>query len=164
MSRGAIVAAICTCAILLSFWFGYRCAGDRPLPEPVRDTVEVVRIDTVRIAQPVPVVRRVTDTLLVAITDTVTKADTVYMQLPFEALEYRDSTYRAIVSGYRPRLDEIEIYHRERTVTVTQRVEVPVRQRWGLGLTAGYGATAVGGSVQLAPYIGIGVQYSIISW
>ena len=86
------------------------------------------------------------------------------MTLRFEALEYRDSTYRAIVSGYRPSLDEIEIYHRERTVTVTQRVEVPVRQRWGLGLTAGYGATAVGGSVQLAPYIGIGVQYSIISW
>lgn len=164
MSRGAIFAAICVCALSLSFWCGYRCAVCRQLPEPARDTVEVVRIDTVRIAQPVSVVRRVTDTLLVAITDTVTKADTVYMQLPFEALEYRDSTYRAIVSGYRPRLDEIEIYPRERTVTVTQRVEVPVRQRWGLGLTAGYGATAVGGSVQLAPYIGIGVQYSIISW
>lgn len=164
MSRGAIVAAICVCALSLSFWFGYRCAVCRPLPEPARDTVEVVRIDTVRIAQPVPVVRRVTDTLLVAITDTVTKADTVYMPLRFEALEYRDSTYRAIVSGYRPSLDEIEIYPRERTVTVTQRVEVPVRQRWGIGLTAGYGATAVGGSVQLAPYIGIGVQYSIISW
>lgn len=164
MSRGAIVAAICTCAILLSFWCGYRCAVFRPLPEPVRDTVEVVRIDTVRIAQPVPVVRRVTDTLLIAITDTVTKADTVYMPLRFEALEYRDSTYRAIVSGYRPSLDAIEIYPRERTVTVTQRVEVPVRQRWGIGLTAGYGATAVGGSVQLSPYIGIGVQYSIISW
>lgn len=33
-------------------------------------------------------------------------------QLPREAKVYQDSTYRAVVSGYRPSLDTISIYQR----------------------------------------------------
>ena len=104
------------------------------------------------------------DTLLVAVRDTVSRADTVWMPLPLERVVYRDTAYLAVVSGYRPRLDAIEVYQREVVRTVTERVEVPVSRRWGLGITAGYGAAAVGGSVQLAPFVGVGVSYNIVSW
>ena len=158
-----ITVAVALALLALSFWGGIRYAESRP-QEVQRDTVEVVRIDTFRVERPVYVERRVVDTLLVAVRDTVSRADTVWMPLPLERVVYRDTAYLAVVSGYRPRLDAIEVYQRDVVRTVTERVEVPVSRRWGLGITAGYGAAAVGGSVQLAPFIGVGVSYNIVCW
>ena len=158
-----ITVAVALALLALSFCGGIRYAESRP-QEVQRDTVEVVRIDTFRVERPVYVERRVVDTLLVAVRDTVSRADTVWMPLPLERVVYRDTAYLAVVSGYRPRLDAIEVYQREVVRTVTERVEVPVSRRWGLGITAGYGAAAVGGSVQLAPFIGVGVSYNIVCW
>lgn len=158
-----ITVAVALALLALSFWGGIRYAESRP-QEVVRDTVEVVRIDTFRVERPVYVERRVVDTMLVPVRDTVSRADTVWIPLPLERVVYRDTAYLAVVSGYRPRLDAIEVYQREVVRTVTERVEVPVSRRWGLGITAGYGAAAVGGSVQLAPFVGIGVSYNIVCW
>ncbi len=158
-----ITVAVALALLALSFFGGYHYGESRP-QEVQRDTVEVVRIDTFRVERPVYVERRVVDTLLVPVRDTVSRADTVWMPLPLERVVYRDTAYLAVVSGYRPRLDAIEVYQREVVRTVTERVEVPVSRRWGLGITAGYGAAAVGGSVQLAPFVGVGVSYNIISW
>lgn len=42
---------------------------------------------------------------------------------------------------------------------------VSARQhKWGLSLTAGYGAAAAGGQVRLAPYVGVGVSYNLITF
>ena len=158
-----ITVAVALALLALSFWGGIRYGESRP-QEVQRDTVEVVRIDTFRVERPVYVERRIVDTLLVPVRDTVSRADTVWMPLPLERVVYRDTSYLAVVSGYRPRLDAIEVYQREVVRTVTERVEVPVSRRWGLGITAGYGAAAVGGSVQLAPFVGVGVSYNIVSW
>lgn len=158
-----ITVAVALALLALSFWGGIRYGESRP-QEVVRDTVEVVRIDTFRVERPVYVERRIVDTLLVPVRDTVSRADTVWMPLPLERVVYRDTAYLAVVSGYRPRLDAIEVYQREVVRTVTERVEVPVSRRWGLGITAGYGAAAVGGSVQLAPFVGVGVSYNIVCW
>lgn len=163
-TRGILITVAVALALLaLSFFGGIRYGESRP-QEAVRDTVEVVRIDTFRVERPVYVERRVVDTMLVPVRDTVSRCDTVWMPLPLERVVYRDTAYLAVVSGYRPRLDAIEVYQREVVRTVTERVEVPVSRRWGLGITAGYGAAAVGGSVQLAPFVGVGVSYNIVSW
>lgn len=158
-----ITVAVALALLALSFFGGIRYGESRP-QEVLRDTVEVVRIDTFRVERPVYVERRIVDTLLVPVRDTVSRADTVWMPLPLERVVYRDTAYLAVVSGYRPRLDAIEVYQREVVRTVTERVEVPVSRRWGLGITAGYGAAAVGGSVQLAPFVGVGVSYNIVCW
>lgn len=158
-----ITVAVALALLALSFWGGIRYAESRP-QEVQRDTVEVVRVDTFRVERPVYVERRIVDTLLVPVRDTVSRADTVWMPLPLERVVYRDTAYLAVVSGYRPMLDEIEVYQREVVRTITERVEVPVSRRWGLGITAGYGAAAVGGSVQLAPFVGVGVSYNIVCW
>ena len=151
-----ITVAVALALLALSFFGGIRYGESRP-QEVQRDTVEVVRIDTFRVERPVYVERRI-------VRDTVSRADTVWMPLPLERVVYRDTAYLAVVSGYRPRLDAIEVYQREVVRTVTERVEVPVSRRWGLGITAGYGAAAVGGSVQLAPFVGVGVSYNIVCW
>ena len=122
--------------------------------ETVRDTL-IVR-DTLRDTVPRPVLVRFDhwDTLRVAVRTTDTLRDSVYIPvpIPIERKEYRTDDYRAIVSGYRPRLDLMEIYRKTRTVTVTKEPK-----RWGIGPTAGFGIP--GGW-----YVGIGVSYDLWQW
>lgn len=157
-----LVAALLAALLLLSgYLLGRRADRAREPAEIVRTDILRIR-DTVLVDRPVPVEVRLTDTMLVAVTDTVTVGDTVYLSLPRETRVYGDSTYRAQVSGYRPALDWIEVY--PQTEVVTRNIFVDSRKRWGLGVQAGYGAYVSGGQVRLAPYIGVGISYDIIRW
>lgn len=120
--------------------------------------VEVVRTDTLRVTdtvlvvQPICTERRVTDTLLIHTIDTLMRE--VVVSLPREERVYEDSAFRAVVSGYRPSLDTMQIYQRHRVVKVTKRITPP---RWSLGLQGGLGVTPKG----FQPYIGVGVAYRL---
>lgn len=121
------------------------------------EVVKLTRVDTVRVATPVEVVKfrevvRI-DTVLVAVVDTV--RDTVAVALPIERKVYADSLYRAVVSGYRPSLDSLTLYPRERTIFVPTSTTKHTRG-WGVGLGAqiGYGITPKGAQ----PYCGLGVH------
>lgn len=119
--------------------------------------------DTLRVTEPVIVDRIVKDTMLVEVSSTVVYHDTTYIPLPREWVTYQDSMYKAVVSGYIPRLEEIEVYPTREVITVqTERtVTVPKRTHWGLGVQAGYGVSSRG---ELSPYLGVGVSYNILSW
>lgn len=119
----------------------------------VRDTI-IIR-DTITAYKPVPFNVYVVDTMWVPVT--VNKTDTVWAQLPRTAKVYQDSTYRAVVSGFRPSLDTISVYQRTKVITVTNNVRIPP-PRWSWGVQAGVGVNA-GGSV--TPYLGIGIQYRL---
>ena len=157
-----VIAALLAALLLLSGYLLGRRAGRASV------TAEIVRTDTLRIRdtllveRPVPVEVRVVDTMLVAVMDTVTVNDTVYLQLPREEKVYESGDYRAQVSGYRPELDWIEVY--PQTEVVTRNIFVDSRKRWGVGLQAGYGAYFRDGHMRLAPYLGVGISYNIIRW
>ena len=156
------IATLLAALLLLSGYMLGRRACRAPEPELVIQT-DTLRIrDTLLVEKPVPVEVRVVDTMLVAVADTVTVGDTVYLSLPRETKLYGDSTYTAQVSGYRPELDWVEVY--PQTEVVTRTIFVDSRKRWGIGLQAGYGAYAAGGQVRLAPYLGIGISYDILRW
>ena len=132
-----------------SFLAGYRFCRLEPHPAEI-DTVIV--IDTVRDTIPVPVRETVTKYIQVP-GDTIVKyikGDTVF--LPVIQKEYSTPDYHAWVSGYSAALDSVYVF--PKTVYVTQKI--PAR-RWGLGVSAGYGAGRSG----LSPYIGVGVYYRI---
>lgn len=120
--------------------------------------VEVVKTDTIRITdtivsvQPICTERRKTDTILIHTTDTLMRE--VVVSLPREEIVYEDSTYRAVVSGYLPSLDSMQIYHKQSIVKVTEQIAPP---RWSLGLQGGVGLTPKG----FQPYWGVGVTYRI---
>ena len=156
------IAALLLAVSLLSGYFLGRRTTRTPEPECIvqGDTLHIR--DTVLVDKPVPVEVRVVDTMLIVVTDTVTVGDTVYLSLPRETKVYGDSTYTAQVSGYRPNLDWVEVY--PQTVYVTKNVITKDISRWGIGLQAGYGAYAAGGQVRLAPYLGVGISYDIMSW
>lgn len=106
----------------------------------------VVKVDTILISAPMAVFMRYT-------TDTIHIADTIVQR---EEVTYQDSTYRAVISGYRPRLDRLEIYPRTITHTLTPKTKTKTKP-WGIGLQAGYG-------LPHGAYIGVGVSYNIVRW
>lgn len=160
-----LVGILALVAFILSFGAGYKLASSLRV-EVQRDTVEVVRVDTCILEKPVAVYVRTVDTMRVPVRvcDTITVRDSVFIELPREQAFYQDSSYRAWVSGYRPALDSIEVYQKTRIVTITETLREPAK-RWGLGVTAGYGASiGADRSVGLAPFVGVGVTYNLVSW
>jgi hypothetical protein len=96
--------------------------------------------DTVFIEKLVVKEVRETDTMYVAIRDTVVKNDTTYLPLPRESKTYGDERFTAVVSGYQPSLDRLEIYLENQVVTqylkpVGERVK---RNSLSLGIEASY--------------------------
>ena len=139
----------------IMLWSDLRRRDTTPqtIVKTVRDTI-IVR-DTITAYKPVPFNVYVVDTMWVPVT--VSKTDTVWAQLPRTAKVYQDSTYRAVVSGFRPSLDTISVYQRTKVITVTNNVRIPP-PRWSWGVQAGLGVNATG---SLTPYIGVGIQYRL---
>ena len=121
--------------------------------------------DTIFIEKPVIKKVETIDTLLLPVptTDTLMLHDTVLIHLPIEQRQYSDPRYTAWVSGYRPQLDSILIY--QRTEYITKEIKTVTKpKRWGIGLQVGYGVSLHNGQIHPAPYIGVGLSYSLINW
>lgn len=162
MLKKLAIAVLLAAVFLLSGYMLGRRACRAHAPELMVQT-DTLRIrDTLLVERPVPVEVRVVDTMLVAVMDTVTVNDTVYLQLPREEKVYESGDYRAQVSGYRPELDWIEVY--PQTEVVTRNIFVDSRKRWGIGIQAGYGAYISGGQVRLAPFLGVGISWNILQF
>lgn len=126
-----------------------------PLPAEIRTETKVntvVKVDTLLISAPMAPL------LVFRLTDTMRIGDTVVYR---EQAYYEDSLYQAWVSGYRPRLDSLQIFPRTvyRTVTndIYHTIKVKDKRGWGLGLQVGYGYP--GGL-----YVGVGVSYNLFQW
>ncbi len=121
-----------------------------------RDTVTVVRVkrDTVHHVRPVEkevqlveklTVQTVRDTVRTHSTDTLYRHTDGSIDIPITQARYTDdSTYTAWVSGYKPRLDSVEVYRKTQytTTTVTQPPDAPKRRtfwdRFRVGIIGGY--------------------------
>lgn len=142
---------------VLAFLLGYRVHQPR-IEEVVsvqRDTIAVteVRVDTIYRDK---VVYRHLPAVEVVRTDTIILADTIFVAVPIDTYIAKDSTYHVEATGYDVNFKRIEVY--PTTIYRTERVSTP--KRWGIGIQAGYGASKQG----LSPYIGVGVQYNILSF
>lgn len=135
---------------LLAFFLRHR--EDEVVEVEVIKTDTIRITDTVEIVQPICTIKRVTDTLLIHTTDTLMRE--VVVSLPREERVYEDSTFRAVVSGYRPSLDTMQVFQRHSVFKVTERITPP---RWSLGLQGGVGVTPKG----IQPYIGVGISYRL---
>jgi len=140
-----LLAVVCVVA-----WF----RPHEPLPAEIRTETKVktvVEIDTLLISPPMAplLVFRLTDTMRIG--DTVVHREQAY---------YEDSLYRVWVSGYRPRLDSLQIFPKTVYQTVTNDIYhtiMPKKKRWGLGLQVGYGYPD-------GFYVGGGVSYNLFQW
>ncbi len=117
----------------------------------VRDTI----VDIV--LMPVKETLKRTDTVYLPILiDTTTyrtvEGDSVPVIIPITSKEYKTDDYRAVVSGYKPSLDLMEVYREKEIITLK-----PKQKRWGLGLQVGYGYPS-------GLYVGGGVSYNLFMW
>lgn len=126
-----ILSVFLLIAGMVAGWFVRKGVTESDAHETVVRLDTLVVRDTVRERLPVYVERTVTDTMLVALTDTVRVSDTVYVRLPREQRRYADTNYVAWVSGYRPNLDSIEVYPVTRYVTKTV---YPTKKRSGISV------------------------------
>lgn len=151
-----VVALVVVVAGLL---FARKCQSHAVVEVKTTDTVTVTVIDTVVIEKPHPV--RVVDKR----TDTITVyrgADTILVPFPISLYSFRDSLYSLDVSGFNVTLERLEVYPRTvyKTITNTTERTVTDKKRWGIGVQAGYGYNF--GTSKFNPYVGVGIQYSII--
>ena len=124
------------------------------------DTVEIVKVDsfikkdTVTKWYPKPVEIKVRDTIYLSTDSVKTEGDSIL--LPRETKTYEDSTYKAVVSGYKPSLDTLMVFPNTIYITTEKVREIEKKDRfsWGLQLGVGYGL------VHRKPdiYVGIGGQ------
>ena len=135
-------------------------------PNEIKVKVDTLFVyDTIFVEKPVIKKVEIIDTLLLPMpyTDTLMLHDTVFFHLPIEQRQYSDPRYTAWVSGYRPQLDSIHIY--QRTEYITKEIKMVTKpKRWGIGLQAGYGVSISNKQIQATPYIGIGINYNILTW
>lgn len=89
--------------------------------------------------------------------------DSVAVQIPISRyVAEKDSLYRVVADGYAVKFREITVY--PKTVTITNTIETKKNPHWGIGIQAGYGATLNNNTVQLSPYVGVGISYNILTW
>lgn len=157
-----LVAALVAAVSVLSWRLGYRTAVAESIETPKADTL-IIR-DTVTVENPVPILTTIIDTILVAYPDIVIIHDTTFVQLLKERKEYSGKDYRAVVSGYQPSLDLIQVF--PETKVVTRTISVPSRKRshFALSLQAGYGIAIQDNRITPLPYIGAGLSYSLVEW
>lgn len=158
--KNIIVAAL----LLAGAWLIGYIIGRNHLPDAVimgqTDTLEVR--DTITIEKPVPVDTSKKEVVYVPVHDTTRVHDTLYVGIYKESKTYRGEDYMAVVSGYQPSLDMIEVYPKtvviSKTETTTQK---PSSWRYAVDIGLDYRATV--GRQYFAPNIGAEFGYKRFS-
>ncbi len=164
MKKGTINYILFLALFAVTFGLGrYTAEPVRIVEERVQRDTLVIR-DTVTHYAPRYIERHTRDTILIPIPELV--HDTVAVYLPRETKIYEDARYRAEVSGYQPSLDRIDIFTQTQVVTKDVTQVVKRKTRWGIGISAGYGVAinTTDQTFKPAPYIGVGIQYNLVSW
>lgn len=129
--------------------------GESTIIERV-DTL-VIR-DTIVSYKPKYITKRVVDTTFVPVPEYIERNDTIFALMEREQVVWQDSLARVYASGINPEVDSVFHYRTEKVIN--HIVPVKVQSRWGLGVQGGVGF----GKDGLTPYVGVGVQYNILTW
>lgn len=89
--------------------------------------------------------------------DTIHRVDSVMVYLPYERKVYKDSTYRAVVSGYEPFLEEIDVYSKQTTIYI-EKIP-PLLSPYVSGSVGLNGDVAIGGGVFIRGKDAFGIEY-----
>lgn len=156
MNKNLVIAVLSLLLILsITFQYLYYSNQNSTGNSLKTDTVTITKIDTITITKPVIQYRYITE----VITDTLYSTDSVLVsvRIPIESTTYQDSTYRAVVSGYRASLDTIQVYPIHTYTTITNTITK--QRRFNIGVQAGFGY----GIFTKKPdvYVGLGMSYRL---
>lgn len=139
-----LIGLIVCCVV--SFFFGYGM-NEKIITETKEKVITKVEVDTLVKYYPHP--------YIVTLSDTIHVKDTILIK---ETKEYKDSSYYIRISGYSPNLEEIQVFNKDVfTTKEIIRKEIKKENKWGVGITAGYGMSSAG----FSPAIVVGISYMI---
>ena len=75
--KKTLITTLILAFILASFYLGYRITPEKKIIQ--RDTIKVVKIDTIRIIKPVYITEIRVDSIPYKVTDTIKVGDTIYL-------------------------------------------------------------------------------------
>ena len=165
---GMIAGAVIIIAILSAFLYG-RKVGRNGQETVIKTKVDTLFIrDTIVQIEPVSVTKTIVKKDTIAVTDTLTLRDTLFVFLEREQIRWEDSLAVVYASGVNPQVDSVIHYTNDRIITIETVKTIKEKSKWGLGIQAGVGLgiqAGVGlGMKGVSPYVGIGVNYNILSW
>lgn len=158
--RNGLTFALCIILSIVCFAIGHH-KGISGIVEPPKPKVDTLLIrDTITLSKPIFLDRKVIDSVLVPVNDTIRIQDTLFVYLEREQLRWEDSLSVVYASGINPQVDSVVHYLHERVITREIPMIVEKRTRWGIGFNAGYGI----GKEGLSPWVGVGLSYNLIGW
>lgn len=134
--------------------------------EPEKDLSAKVVTRTIRVTFPVvdsASIRQV-DSLLEKVASLERVNDSLVLVLHREQKMYQSEDYTAWVSGYDPSLDSLRIYSQEKVITREVTIPKIRKTHWGIGLSAGYGASLQGNRVVLNPVAAFTINWNFATW
>ncbi|MDR2584899.1 MAG: hypothetical protein LBC84_01560 [Prevotellaceae bacterium] len=157
--RGIYLIVALVLTAIIAFFFGEKYeAKYHPVIIQRVDTLTLTNTIRDTILEPVTVYRHRTDTIPVHVTVHDTLEVVVQLPVPITRKEYETDDYRAVIEGWRPSLIEMEVY--QKTHYITNTVTIKSKPRFGVGVQAGVGFS----NRAFVPYVGIGVQYNLITF
>ena len=134
-----------------------------PPVEVRRDTLTV--IDTLYFDAPVAELEMVVDDTITLVDEDIDTSSTGDLLLPRTRKFYRGTGYELWVSGYRPALDGIKIFHRTSTETVyrTSYVKEPHRP-WSLGISGSVVMSHLITAPEVTPSLALELGYDRRWW
>lgn len=130
---------------------------DASIPSKIKhDTVFIT--DTFKYDKPKLQIVTIKDTIYVLKDSVKTEGDSIILERE-EKTYTDDSTYRAVISGYKPQLDTLMVYPKTYIIEKTKTVTIEKKRKFNIGLQVGSGYGIFNRKPDV--YVGIGIQYNL---
>lgn len=135
----------------------FRCCPSSKIEKEeiqITDTITIIKRDTITIIKPQPTVEY-RDRI---IRDTLYSVDSVpvFINVPIETKIYTDSSYRAVISGYKASLDSIFILNRNQ-IQYINKITYKTK-KWNISPAVGLGYGMFNKRIDM--YVGFSIGYS----
>lgn len=132
-----------------------RCCSNNSKQKQIRitDTITIIKRDTIEIIKPQPVIKYRNK----IVRDTLYSIDSILVpvDIPLETKVYQDSNYRAVVSGYKLKLDSIYIFNKNQIQYINK---INKTKKWNISPSVGVGYGMF--SKKIDVYVGFSLNYN----
>ena len=150
--------------VLLGLSFLVGRYSNKPIIKKVN--TEKIIIDTLILEKPVvdtithiQYVEKYLPSTIIEKIDTIIKIDSIKVYVPINKYLFEEpNKYKIEVSGYNVSIDNIKLF--PKTLYKTETKTIKLKPKFGVGIHIGYGIC----NSTISPYIGVGVNYNLITF
>lgn len=141
---------------IILFYNIYKVIGHKDNIREIVKTDTTIIVDTMYYSKPIPKIIRIKDTIYIPMDSVTQEGDSIV--LPREEKVYEDSTYKAVISGFKPSLDTITVFPRTIYITKEKTLEIEKKTHFNHGIQLGVGWGFINKKPDI--FLGYGFQYN----